>query len=451
VRYRLLIRGLVLFAFILILSGPAESQAPVDSVELIPLSPDSLTVERRGKNIAVRWYPKEDSLVNTIGPANFSNWWYGHDETERVEVEFFGNYTGMIDRTVHFTLTNLGTFEVGASPSISVRIETRDKFWRYNQVTDEHEVEYETYSKRVNIGTSYNYGDTIPLELRGEDTAELLDLGVSAYFNDGLVDTTNLGNTASFRLDLQTYDGFRVWRSRVTDGNPGQFPSQDEMVSIAEISREDYHKYMRISTEDDVPLRRRTIWRYFTDFGLYPKYPRYDNDGRLYYEWMDDNVFPGFKYFYSVTVYDRHYNEEREPQDFTSESYFCGNDSIPCSERMKTIWMTVDAQENMELVYAVPNPLRTGTSAETAPYYHNYGDGNYIRFHNVPTQAQVWVFTVSGDLVWEGENDNVDGSDGVVTWDARNKEGVEVSSGIYLYRVKNVNGQDHYGKIIVIR
>jgi len=451
VAYRLLLKGLVFFAILFLLYGPAESQEPADSLVLNPLSPDSVELERKGKNIVIRWYPAEDSVVNVIGPANFTNWWYGHDESERVEVEFLGHYTGMIDRTLFFTLTNLGNFEVGVSPSISIRMETRDKFWRYNEIEDEHEVFYETFSKRVNIGTNYNYGDTIPLELRGEVTSELLDLGVSVYFNDGLVDTTGQGNTANFRISLQTYDGFQVWRNRVTDGNPDQFPSQDEMVAIAEVSREEYHKYKRINIRSQVPPRRITMWEYFTDNGDYEKYPRYDDDGKLYYEWVDDNVFPGFKYFYSVTSYDRLYNDEREPGSFTRESFFCGNDSIPCSSVMPTIWMTVDAQDNMEIVYAVPNPLRTGTSAETSPYYHNYGDGNYVRFHNVPTQAKVWVFTVAGDLVWEGENDNVDGTDGIVTWDARNKEGVEVSSGIYLYRVKNVNGQNHYGKIIVIR
>lgn len=451
-RYRLLIRGLVYFVIMFVVCSPAKVQAQVDSVSMVPLSPESLHVERQERKIKIRWYPVADSLINVIGPANFNNWWYGHDETERVEVEFFGEYIGMIDRTVHFSLTSLGTFEIGVSPSVRIRMETRDKFWTFNETYNEHEVVYETFSKTINIGTSYNYGDTIPLELRSEATAEILDLGVSVYFNDGLVDTTDMGNTASFRIDLQTYDGFRIWRNRVTNGEPGKFPSQEEMVSIGEITREQFHKYIKIAKEDFIPPRRREMWRYFTDNGEYPAYPRKDNSGRLYYEWIDDNVFPGFKYFYSITCYDRHYNEEREPITFdTAESFVCDNDSIPCSETMESIWMTVDAQDNMELVYAVPNPLRTGTSAETAPYYHNYGDGNYVRFHNVPTQAEVWVFTVSGDLVWEGRNDNTDGTDGVVTWDARNMEGVQVCSGIYLYRVKNTNGEDHYGKIIVIR
>ena len=105
--YRLLLKGLVFFAILFLLYGPAESQEPADSLVLNPLSPDSVELERKGKNIVIRWYPAEDSVVNVIGPANFTNWWYGHDESERVEVEFLGHYTGMIDRTLFFTLLSV--------------------------------------------------------------------------------------------------------------------------------------------------------------------------------------------------------------------------------------------------------------------------------------------------------------------------------------------------------
>jgi hypothetical protein len=112
--------------------------------------------------------------------------------------------------------------------------------------------------------------------------------------------------------------------------------------------------------------------------------------------------------------------------------------------------MTVSAGSDMSKIYAVPNPYRTGTSEETTPYYHNYPD-RMIKFFNVPREAQIKIFTVSGDLIWEGSHYSADGSDGIVNWNAKNKKGQDVSSGVYVFRVEAANGDDMYGRIVVIR
>ena len=52
--YRLLIKGLVLFAILFLLGGPAESQELADSLVLNPLSPDSIELERKGNDIVIR-------------------------------------------------------------------------------------------------------------------------------------------------------------------------------------------------------------------------------------------------------------------------------------------------------------------------------------------------------------------------------------------------------------
>jgi hypothetical protein len=112
--------------------------------------------------------------------------------------------------------------------------------------------------------------------------------------------------------------------------------------------------------------------------------------------------------------------------------------------------VTVDTGEDINKVYAVPNPYRTGTSAETTPYYHNFPDMS-LKFFNIPKQATIKIFTVSGDLVWEGSHSDPTGTDGIVSWNVRNKNGFDVGSGVYVYRVERSDGQDVYGRIVVIR
>ncbi len=114
--------------------------------------------------------------------------------------------------------------------------------------------------------------------------------------------------------------------------------------------------------------------------------------------------------------------------------------------------MTVDAGPMNQLgrIYAVPNPYRTGTSAITSPYYHNFPDMS-IKFFNVPKEADVKVFTVSGELVWDVHHSNPPGTNGVVSWDVKNNHDQEVGSGVYIYRVESSDGSEMYGRIVVIR
>jgi hypothetical protein len=74
-----------------------------------------------------------------------------------------------------------------------------------------------------------------------------------------------------------------------------------------------------------------------------------------------------------------------------------------------------------------------------------------IKFFNVPKEADIKIYTVAGDLVWETHYSNPDGQDGIVSWNVRNKEGREVGSGVYIYRCEADGGDAVYGRIVVIR
>jgi hypothetical protein len=206
-----------------------------------------------------------------------------------------------------------------------------------------------------------------------------------------------------------------------------------------------------------VPRKWQWLWEYFND-NVTPRWPRQDDHGRWYYEWIDDNAFSGFTYYYNVTTFDRGYfrgfNTSNKIDNFVCdedpENPEVPGEPVDCEDVTISFEMTVNTSARLADVYAVPNPYRTGTSEETTPYYHNYPDRT-IKFFNMPRESTIKIFTVSGDLVWESSHSSPDGSDGIVSWDTRNKSGQEVGSGVYIFRVEADNEDDVYGRIVVIR
>lgn len=422
--------------------GPAAGQGAVDTMLLTPTAPDSFYLRRAGGDIAVGWYPPDPAEAAVIGSRDFSNWYGEHGTAGGVQVTFSGSYTGEIDRTILIEKLDRTTYTVGVDASIPLRIGHADMFNR-------------TYERIINIGTSaYLPGDPVPailprIGLEPGERADTLFLGFNIHFGGGMVDTSYTGSPASITLDLQTYEGFHVWR--------GLSPYPSEMQAIMEISKEDYHRVSNLEAFEDVPVKWRWLWEYFRDEGE-PAWPRRDGRGRPYYEWVDENVYVGFTYYYVVTTFDRGYFKGFDLYN-KIDNFVCDEDPenplvpgnpVLCENAADSLTMTVDAGRDINRVYVVPNPYRTGTSAESTPYYHNFPDGT-IKFYNVPREARIKIFTVAGDIVWEGSHSSPDGTDGVVSWNVRNRNGHDVNSGVYVFRVESSTGEDVYGRIVVIR
>jgi len=421
----------------------ASAQFGVDTMTLDLHPPDSFSVERDGSSLVITWYPPADSISKIIGSRIYTNWYGEHTNGDGVDISFSGYYSGgLVDRKIRIEKRDVTRYEVGVTGDIPLVVMSTDNFNR-------------TYEKVLNIGSlHYTPGDDIPLVL-GQiglgpgEVPDTLDLGFSIQFSAGVIDTSLTGGPAFFLFDVQDFEGFHVWR--------GLSPLPSEQQAIVEISKEDYFKVSEFTSIEDVPEKWRWLWEYFND-NIEPKWPRKDDQGRWYYQWVDDNVYPGITYYYSVTTFDRGYFRGFNTMN-KWDNFRCDEDlenpedpsnPVDCESASIAIEMTVDAGSNINEVYTVPNPYRTGTSAETTPYYHNYPDGS-IKFFNVPGEAQIKIFTVAGDLVWEGAHYSEDGTDGIVSWDVRNKEGQEVGSGVYIYRVEASGDDDVYGRIVVIR
>ena len=86
--------------------------------------------------------------------------------------------------------------------------------------------------------------------------------------------------------------------------------------------------------------------------------------------------------------------------------------------------------DNVEDVLAFPNPFEI-----------TFGSNQEVRF-NAPFGSQIYIYTVSGDLVID-----IPASQG---WDGRNRNGEMVASGIYLFVVRGPNGDYGRGKLAVI-
>jgi len=410
----------------------ASAQNTIDTLNLVP--PDSVYVFRDGSRIVVGWYPPKPEVGSITGSRDFTNWYVNDPEVSRVDI--VGTYRGVYDyslkvgRIITSTITR---DTVGYEPSIRMQAEIRVTNGGF-------------FAQEFNLGSDYYaLGDTVwlsPIE-QGDvgdigEKRDTLDLGIGLIFNPaqgysyGVVDTTFATLSAFFEIDLQTYEGFHIWR--------GLSPVPSRMEVIAEFSRDE------------------AFMGWQPSLGFFQEWPKKDERGREYYEFVDSDVFVGFTYNYIVSCFDKGYFKGRTIFNKT-DNFICDEDPedpatpgepVECSDVARVITMMVDAGADISKVYVVPNPYRAGTSAAISAYYHNFPDGT-IKFYNVPQEADIKVYTISGDLVWEMHHSDIVGDKGVVSWNVKNKEGQEVGSGVYIFRCESSGGEDVYGRIVVMR
>jgi hypothetical protein len=73
-----------------------------------------------------------------------------------------------------------------------------------------------------------------------------------------------------------------------------------------------------------------------------------------------------------------------------------------------------------------------------------------IQFINLPTQCQIKIYTLAGDLVTT--LDHHDAARGYEDWNLTSSIGQAISSGIYLFTVEDVtNAKVQVGKFVIIK
>ncbi len=72
-------------------------------------------------------------------------------------------------------------------------------------------------------------------------------------------------------------------------------------------------------------------------------------------------------------------------------------------------------------------------------------------FTNIPAECTIKIFTSSGFLV-DVINVANPSKQGIIHWDLRSKEGLEVAAGMYFYHIKaKATGDEKMGKFAIIK
>ena len=114
--------------------------------------------------------------------------------------------------------------------------------------------------------------------------------------------------------------------------------------------------------------------------------------------------------------------------------------------------LDVDSLKNtMKNIKVVPNPYVATNVMEPAVSNQFLNQRRRLLFTNIPAQATIKIFTVSGILVDE-INVNNPSERGTIHWDMLTREGLEIAAGMYIYHVEAAaTGDQKIGKFAVIK
>jgi hypothetical protein len=107
--------------------------------------------------------------------------------------------------------------------------------------------------------------------------------------------------------------------------------------------------------------------------------------------------------------------------------------------------------KTMDNIRVVPNPYVATNVMEPAVLNQFLNQRRSLMFTNVPAQALIKIFTISGVLVDEISINNSP-EKGIVHWDMLTREGLEIAAGMYLFHIEALaTGDQKIGKFAVIK
>jgi len=165
------------------------------------------------------------------------------------------------------------------------------------------------------------------------------------------------------------------------------------------------------------------------------------------YEFIDTQVYNGFRYFYCLVAY------RKSPAGKVEQSVVLAdlNNIESTPNAMMVIPMTTSAQTEADVnkIKVVPNPYIVSAAWDEARL-GNSPFGEPIRnlaFEHLPSPCTIKIFTVDGDLVQTIEHTGISGRE---EWNLFSSERRPVAAGIYFYHVKSSLGEK-VGRFAVIR
>lgn len=174
-------------------------------------------------------------------------------------------------------------------------------------------------------------------------------------------------------------------------------------------------------------------------------------DGGQTLFFTDRNVFNGFVYYYAITAYDQGFRRDTSGGDlavkFDSPLYLATvnpDGSFALGSTQIRVPYNQPPPETFTPITASPNPFRESDVRANAP------ETGVVTFFNAPLRGTLYMWTVAGDLVLQ--RDQPASAAGTIHWDTRNQSGEKVASGVYIYKIVDVDsGRESYGRLVIIR
>jgi hypothetical protein len=200
-----------------------------------------------------------------------------------------------------------------------------------------------------------------------------------------------------------------------------------------------------------IDRKKDTLWYGRPFVKSWPPTTLFDGKDTVY-QVLDRGVLNGMIYTYAVTAFDQGdtlLGVDRLENNIgrgrpTTRVYMANSPPTDAMDRIKVVpnpFMGSSRFNN-------PNPI------ETNPWV------NRLRFINLPADATISIFTLSGDLVqtihsgnivYQSRDVSVTGNfTGVAEWDLTTKNNQETVSGVYVYVVESSAGT-HTGKFVIMR
>lgn len=234
-----------------------------------------------------------------------------------------------------------------------------------------------------------------------------------AYDKDYLSDFYNASKTESGADLSQWYD---IWARLISLFNPTDGLSQFDTYKSSDAEQGSsktltYH-FLNFFNKYGTPLLR-----YSADF---PSYLVTENSGKKTF-----NVY--------------NYTDSNKTVRFYNDSgVYVGSLNVGSKSFVSSSDLVQNENEEKLLVY--PVPYKPGSGGKY--------DGNGITFLGLDEGANIKIFNVAGEMVYEK---SVQGNSNFYLWNARNNSGSKIASGVYIYYITSESGQKIKGKIAIER
>lgn len=117
------------------------------------------------------------------------------------------------------------------------------------------------------------------------------------------------------------------------------------------------------------------------------------------------------------------------------------NDTLVFTTQAPARGVTALQQDGLNRIRAVPNPYYARSTYELSPF------NRIVKFMNMPGQATVRIFNLSGQLVRTIKK--TDETSSIVEWDLENENRLPVASGVYVFHIEVPGAGSTTGRLVV--